>query len=186
MYSVYWIHEEGMLFENEGYVGITSRDPKERFKEHASGVGNKLLHNKIKKKEVILTVLYENLTQEEALSIEENLRPDEGIGWNFAKGGGLPPSRLGKVAESLLLTGESRTDKQKIASSRHSDMMKGKPSWNKGLTGFTQKREDVEKRAAKLRGVPKEIVTCPNCNRSGGKASMKRWHFEKCKFESGS
>lgn len=29
---------------------------------------------------------------------------------------------------------------------------------------------------------PKEQVTCPHCNKTGGLAAMKRWHFESCKL----
>ena len=31
------------------------------------------------------------------------------------------------------------------------------------------------------KGIPKEKVKCPHCNKEGGLAIMKRWHFEKCK-----
>lgn len=31
--------------------------------------------------------------------------------------------------------------------------------------------------------MPKPIVVCPHCNKSGGKPAMKRFHFDKCKFK---
>lgn len=33
----------------------------------------------------------------------------------------------------------------------------------------------------KLKGIDKESVICPHCNKKGGKPSMKRWHFDNCK-----
>jgi len=33
-----------------------------------------------------------------------------------------------------------------------------------------------------ITGVPKEIVTCPHCNKSGGKPQMHQWHFDRCKL----
>lgn len=29
----------------------------------------------------------------------------------------------------------------------------------------------------------KEIVTCPHCNKSGGRSGMRRWHFNYCKLK---
>lgn len=31
------------------------------------------------------------------------------------------------------------------------------------------------------KGIKKEVVTCPHCNKSGGKPVMTRYHFENCK-----
>ena len=28
---------------------------------------------------------------------------------------------------------------------------------------------------------PKEKITCPHCNKTGGKPAMKRYHFDNCK-----
>lgn len=80
-----------------------------------------------------------------------------------------------------------------------SESMKGKkPSeLNKvnrllACLGRKQSDEEKEKRAQKLRGLkrseefklrmkkPKQKVECPHCNKVGGLASMKRWHFDNC------
>lgn len=29
----------------------------------------------------------------------------------------------------------------------------------------------------------KEIITCPHCNKTGGRSGMQRWHLDKCKFK---
>lgn len=43
--------------------------------------------------------------------------------------------------------------------------------------------EEFKKNAAdRLKGIPKEKVTCDHCGKIGGKNAMFRWHFENCKF----
>ena len=34
-----------------------------------------------------------------------------------------------------------------------------------------------------LRGVPKPRLTCPHCNKTGGKPQMIQYHFDRCKFK---
>ena len=64
-------------------------------------------------------------------------------------------------------------------------------SGRKGKQYGPQTPESNAKRSATLMGrvvpsitgVPKEIVTCPNCNKSGGRPQMYQWHFDRCKFK---
>lgn len=64
------------------------------------------------------------------------------------------------------------------------------------MLGRKQSDEEKERRAIKLRGLkrseefklrmkkPKQKVECPHCQKIGGLASMKRWHFNNCnKYE---
>lgn len=47
---------------------------------------------------------------------------------------------------------------------------------------YKQRLLENSKKAADItRGVPKEKVKCPFCNKIGGKPAMKRFHFENCK-----
>jgi hypothetical protein len=39
-----------------------------------------------------------------------------------------------------------------------------------------------ERTSAALKGVPKKVVECPYCGKSGGEGNMKRYHFNNCKF----
>lgn len=60
------------------------------------------------------------------------------------------------------------------------------------MLGRKQSDEEKEKRASKLRGLkrseefklrmkkPKKQVQCPCCQKIGGLAVMKRWHFDNC------
>ena len=66
----------------QGYVGI-SNDAQRRFLEHK---GKEWYDDRC-----VLTILQDGLTREEAINIEEILRPKWNIGWNVAPGGGDPP-----------------------------------------------------------------------------------------------
>jgi len=63
-----------------------------------------------------------------------------------------------KISESVLGRKHSEETKAKISKSN-----KGQIPWSKGKT-FNQK-----------------TITCPHCNKTGGSANMKRYHFDKCK-----
>ena len=89
-YFVYWIHKETHKDPYvEGYIGI-SNDPTRRFKEHSKNKQKSYVTNAIKSG-AVMSVLYENVEIETAKQIEETFRPNENIGWNVAKGGGVPP-----------------------------------------------------------------------------------------------
>jgi len=89
-YSVYWIrlsfHDD--MFIN-GYIGIT-KNIKERIKQHKKSNADYII-NRAKKKygwdNLIISILYENLTLKEALRVEYILRPNSFIGWNGQAGG---------------------------------------------------------------------------------------------------
>lgn len=95
-YSVYWIHLNNHDDPyNQGYVGITGRCPHQRLAEHKKGrtrVSSAIRSHS----DIILTVLYDKISKEEAVSIERLYRPDDNIGWNLTCGGNVPPSNKGK------------------------------------------------------------------------------------------
>jgi len=53
------------------------------------------------------------------------------------------------------------------------------------MTGVPKSEEQKEKmsEAAKKRWAEMEIVKCPYCGKEGKIVTMKRYHFEKCKFK---
>lgn len=183
-YSLYWIHYlEHQDVATQGYVGVTKNHPTLRFTSHRNGLENPMLGRAINKG-AVQTLLFHNLSREEALAKELELRPSEKIGWNLARGGVIPSNENVNWGETKnCLRGENRTEKQKLASRVGAAKRKGQKSWNTGLSGFKQKPEDVEKRAAQLRGVPKKRVACPHCKVIGGYSNMVRWHFENCKYK---
>jgi len=93
MASMYWIHlEDHTDMFSQGYIGIT-KDIKKRWSDHAKRTANNHLLHAIKKygwdslvKEVVLVA-----DEAYCLMVEAKLRAEDKIGWNIAKGGGMPP-----------------------------------------------------------------------------------------------
>jgi predicted GIY-YIG superfamily endonuclease len=130
-YCLYWIHyPEQSSPESEGYIGITS-DFSKRIQTHSRYTKYAHIKNRIDSG-AIATILQENLTKEQAESLETQYRPEENIGWNIAKGGNIPPSRKGKVSPKALLTGNARTENQKLASAKLAEINRNnkKPRYN--------------------------------------------------------
>ena len=58
-------------------------------------------------------------------------------------------------------------------------------------SGMTNTAESNAKRSQSLmgikrpnlKGVPKPQLTCPHCNKTGGKPQMIQYHFDQCKFK---
>jgi predicted GIY-YIG superfamily endonuclease len=132
MYKLYWIKTKDFVDpKTEGYIGITSQTIEKRFSNHKHNSKNNHLKNRCRQPDTQIVCLFENLSKDEAKKLEEQLRPDKNIGWNINKGGDLPPSKLGIVNPSCLLVGKDRTEKQKEASKKHSERMKGNNSSGK-------------------------------------------------------
>ena len=98
MTSVYWIaHKDHTDIFSQGYVGV-SNNVEYRWNTHKSLKTNVHLKNAINKygwdnlvKKVVLIG-----EEDYCLEIESKLRSEDRIGWNLTKGGGKPPSSLGK------------------------------------------------------------------------------------------
>lgn len=92
MYCVYWIRRDGHINPlTEGYVGITSNLP-ERLRAHKKNKRKTPLFSAISKygwDSLIVKILHEELSLQEALSTEAQLRPSQSIGWNCQRGGEL-------------------------------------------------------------------------------------------------
>ena len=120
----------------------------------------------------------EALLYEKSIVTEELLKNP--LCYNAVLGGGSPPTRTGKISPSTLLTGDQRTEKQKKAAEKHSQRMKNKSPWNKGLKG---KQIGWNKNKKHINGNKHTKLThiCPHCGKQGNGNSMKRWHFDNCK-----
>jgi len=66
-------------------------------------------------------------------------------------------------SNKLLNTGKLKPESIEIAR-KMGLANKGKPAWNKGLPS------------------PQRKIVCPYCNKEGGAANMRRYHFNNCKF----
>ena len=180
------VYKTECIVNRKFYIGVHSTD---NLDDGYLGSG-KRLKLAIKKygeenfKRTILAVFDERT---DALVYEKDLVTPKAISdimcYNLCEGGGSPP-KFTKGVGLIIATGEERTEKQKQASKKHSEIMKGKSPWNTGKTG-------VQK--AWNKGVPnpdqarraKEVIECPHCKKTGGRLPMLKWHFDNCKFQVG-
>ena len=131
-YKIYWIREDFHIDPyTEGYIGLTSQSIEKRFSDHKYNTKNNHLRNRCKQLTVGIVLLEDNLDIDSVRIRESHYRPLPNTGWNINAGGDIPPSRLGKVSISTLLTGDNRSDKQKESSRKHSERMRGNNSSGK-------------------------------------------------------
>ena len=92
VYCVYWIRLESHTNTyTEGYIGITI-NLKERIRSHKKNKKTTHFFYATKKygwNNLIVEVLHDNLTLQDALSTENTYRPQGNIGWNSQRGGEL-------------------------------------------------------------------------------------------------
>lgn len=166
--SVYWIHhpEHTDIF-TQGYVGVSKRFER-RIWEHLKLNQNRYLKNAIKKYGWDNLIKEKVLIAEESycLDIESKLRPNDKMGWNLVKGGGMPPItkwNLGKKGLHIAWNkGKKQSEelKQKVSESvrklwenpeyrkNMSEAHKGKKS---PMEGKKHSKETIEKiRMAKI------------------------------------
>lgn len=81
---------------SEGYIGVTTQ-PRARWLAHRNTYkgANPHLTRALLLYSDIRMVLISRGIKKEMLAMEEALRPSEKVGWNLAKGGGLPPYKKG-------------------------------------------------------------------------------------------
>ena len=58
--------------------------------------------------------------------------------------------------------------------------MVNKTKGGKGTYGLVVSEEEKQRKREQNTGYVHKKVTCPNCGKTGGETSMKRWHFDKC------
>jgi hypothetical protein len=124
-----------------------------------------------------IVILNGNLSEKDAFAIEKQLiseygRKDLGTGIlrNLTDGG--------EGASGYKLSAELRKD----ISVRQLGNTHGTGNKGKGADRtFTNKLQWQLNISAAKSGIPKPLVQCPHCNKTGGFPQMKRWHFDKCK-----
>ena len=146
-HSVYWIHhpDHTDMF-SQGYIGV-SVNAKKRWGDHRRHQENKHFSNAVKlygwdiliKKQVLIS------DEKYCLMIEEKLRPEKGIGWNIAKGGGKPPVNTTKTGFKA-----------------------GDAPWNKGVPMSLEAKLLVSKSLKGMRHSP-EVYKKQGLSRSGEK-----------------
>lgn len=56
-----------------------------------------------------------------------------------------------------------------------------KTKGGRGAYGVVCSEERKQYMRNKLTGIKHGLITCPHCNKIGGKTTMRRWHFDNCK-----
>ena len=135
-----------------------------------------------------IQVIYENLTNDEAIQIEIELiakygRKDLGTGIlrNMTAGGEGSPGRIvkhseetkAKISKAMIGIKRSEETKAKIAASRTGE--------KHYLFGKKQTPESRQKMSKTRLNTPP--ITCPHCLKTGGAGAMKRWHLENCRHK---
>jgi len=80
---VYWIKTENIIDTSDGYIGVTSKDPAFRLKQH-NARGRFCKYGK--KEDLQQVILFEG-TLEECFDHEKAFRSDIRMGWNIGVGG---------------------------------------------------------------------------------------------------
>ena len=80
-------------------------------------------------------------------------------------------------------TEQEAFEHEKVLIDCFADMMHplvNKTKGGKGAYGVVFSEERKQSLKKKLTGIKHELITCPKCNKVGGKTTMRRWHFDKC------
>lgn len=185
---------------NEGYIGV-ARSPRKRW---ASGgyKQNPHLTNAFRKYDDIIKYVVKIGTKAECLANELRLRPERNIGWNIAKGGGMPPNPKGtqrcvsnlpkeKRRKSYVVSAETKEKLAKASLRRAKEiserMLKNNPSKGKyGDSSFGFKGYyvtplgifDSEKSVCKLFNISRPTVH-DRCKTHNNRVIKKsRWTME--------
>jgi hypothetical protein len=85
-------------------------------------------------------------------------------------------------------TEQEAFEHEKVLISCFTDMkhpLVNKTKGGKGAYGVVFSEERKQYLKQKLTGLKHGLVTCPNCSKTGGQTSMKRWHFDNCTGKKG-
>jgi len=129
---LYWIRYDNQSDPfSEGYIGVTCK-PKARLKYHKdpNRSDNRMLYDALKNG-AKMEILDEYSTYQKALTIEEEYRPTERIGWNIIPGGISPPNQTGRKNPAVSLSNRTRTVSKKTKNLM-SEIRKNKLWFNDG------------------------------------------------------
>lgn len=198
MYSVYHIpHPKNPNDLSLGYIGVTSRDPKERFQEHQEGsfiVGKAIRKYQIHPDKI--KVLFEFENKDDAFDKEEELRPTIKIGWNIGKGGlggsRGPCSEKVKALMSEKMSGENnpyygKTHGEEVRERISLRLLAKDENWRKsnasnaGKGNIGKIRSEESKKNYTDAANTRPRLTCVYCGKTGQYNSMIAHHNENCK-----
>lgn len=81
-----------------------------------------------------------------------------------------------------------RTDEERAAMSAGHWSKKDPERFKLHISKIASKERTAEHRKKLSEaglGKKQNVIVCPVCNKTGGERSMKRWHFNNCKFDAG-
>jgi hypothetical protein len=120
---VYWLYNDTCDGpENSGYVGITSR-PKKRMRGHRT---NKKYRNEHIHSDFERFILFRG-TRAECSAIENQLRPQPGIGWNKKEGGATGRERYPASSRAKISASNKGKIRSEATRAEISARLKGKP-----------------------------------------------------------
>lgn len=155
MAEVYWIHlpEHADMF-SEGYIGVTRKDAKTRFITHTKDAARKdrntsIVGNAIKKygdRLIVETLVICDI--EYAIDLEIKLRPDDKIGWNIVKGGGLPPLlRKGQLTEDQRKARSVARKGKKMSEEGRANLVEAWKTRERNMFTTEQRQNNIRKSA---------------------------------------
>lgn len=133
IYTLYWMRDKTHTDPyTQGYIGITSRDPEIRLREHRSKKGLT--------QDTIFDILHEVKNKKDVRELERQYRPTPNIGWNVLSGGHHFTIHSDETKQRWSEVRKGRTSHRKggTLSEEHrakiSAAKKGRPSHRKGKT----------------------------------------------------
>lgn len=185
MTYLYWIYNDDCIDPFvHGYIGITE-NVQQRFKQHLSKNSRILKDSKYK-------ILFEG-SRLECFNLENNYRPNKGIGWNSASGGkhgwktGFVHSEETKYKLKIAWTDE-RKQIASIFKAEENKKLKGqkRPKQSKSMTGelnpmYGTIRPEHVKLAVSLAHLGKPAhnkmeLYCVHCRKRASMSILKKYH----------
>lgn len=167
MYLHYYVYA---YLRNDGTPYYIGKGSGNRAYKHGA---NEPIHPPVDKSKIV--ILNENLSEKEAFSIEKELitkygRKDVGTGILRNQTDGGEGAAGYKHTEEIC----------KRISLRQKGNKNG--AGNKGLKRtFIDKEKWLLNLSIAKSGIPKPVIKCPHCDKTGGLPQMKQWHFDQCK-----
>lgn len=187
-----YVYTHTRLDKNEVfYVGIGSDD--KHYRAYTIKGRNTYWYRIIKKTDYTVSIVFDNLTWEEACIKEIELIKH--FGQKIFKSGTLVNLTSGGDGFKKNHTKKTKTKISKSLSGKTYDELHGKNAdierekrkksvkkyWNSLTKEERKQRSDKHKGLRGTQKNPEHPIKCPYCDVIGRASLMKRWHFENCK-----
>jgi group I intron endonuclease len=185
---MYIIYQVTNIVNKKSYIGFTTASKEKRWVDHQSDAKSRAhsyFHRAIRKygpESFTLTTLKTGKDEEWGLKVEEPYyismcrTDDSQWGYNLTTGGEgtLGLVRNGHVAWNKGLKTGPLSIKHRVKIGLG---LRG----NKRSPHSKEAKEKISKAKVGVKGIPRTLVSCIFCKKTGGMNGMKRYHFAKCK-----